>query len=161
MFSIFIFLQYFIFPLTLSLSVNHLELEPDFFLPAIRSSWKNGSTINSFLNSFTNNDGCFSDSWRYNSRHLDSLRDYLQVRNTPRTFTVAFVGDSVTCGSGSSHGGYVAAMDYFLKKLFQNSNVKVTTRNNCAGGQKPKFFSLCNELEGDEDIVILETVYNY
>ena len=49
----------------------------------------------------------------------------------------------------------------FFKKLFQSSNVKVTTRNNCAGGQAPKFFSLCNELEGDEDIVILETVYKH
>ena len=77
-----------------------------------------------------------------------------------RKLVVALLGDSVSCGAGSDVGGYGTALQIYLENLFKRDNITLEIRNLCNGGHGPKFFFLCNELEGDEDIIIYQTVHH-
>lgn len=100
---------------------------------------------------------CFHGSWDFNG--LYHFRRSLELCIQKKSLVVAVMGTSVSCGAGSNIGGFVSGLKFFLEDILKPLNVTFNVRNIAVGGQGPKFSFLCNELEGDEDLIVWETIH--
>lgn len=94
------------------------------------------------------------------------LRPYREGLSTSKgkNFSIAVIGDSVghgCCDSGG--GGFGQAVAYFIEELLNkrhpSSGMHVQYRNLARGGTGPMRQYFCSDLQGDEDLIIYETVW--
>jgi hypothetical protein len=78
-----------------------------------------------------------------------------RARETKR-LRVAILGDAVSAGCcDGGHGGYAAALQSYLDTFLLN--VAVEIRNLASSTASPRANFFCNDLVGDEDLVVVET----
>ena len=101
---------------------------------------------------------CRSKSWISNHLGIRSLQRRFEDCVQTKSIIIAVLGSSVSCGAGSDIGGYVKGLEIYLNDILSSENIIVEVRNIAVGGHGPKFSFICNELQGDEDLIIWEQV---
>eukprot|EP00978_Attheya_sp_CCMP212_P038234 scaffold187687_cov24-Attheya_sp.AAC.1 len=114
-------------------------------------------TVSAVLNKIAKEDSCYKSSVAIPMNSLEQVAWAINKKYSNgqpnQKLVFAVLGDSVS----ADRGGYVDALQSFLT-LSPVLSFPVEVRNYAVGGTGPRFVYFCNELRGDEDIVMFENV---
>mmetsp|Transcript_23318 Transcript_23318/g.34257 ORF Transcript_23318/g.34257 Transcript_23318/m.34257 type:complete len:485 (-) Transcript_23318:83-1537(-) len=119
-------------------------------------------TIAALLKSISRDSLCFKKSISIPKNSLEQIALAIKRRFSAdkdpegQTLVFAVIGDSV---AADLHGFVEALQSFFT--LSPHIPFVVEVRNYAHGGKGPCYFSFCNDLRGDEDVVVFENVRPY
>jgi len=119
-------------------------------------------TVSSILKMLAKRDStsCFNNTVSIPTNSLEqialAIRKKISNGQLEQKVVIAVIGDSVSADSQ----GWVDALQSFLT-ISPALNFLIEIRNYAKGGTGPRFTYFCNELKGDEDIIVFENVRPY
>lgn len=135
------------------------KIEKDLFVQWSRRQEVSNSTILGILER-SSKDPCFSNSFTIPKDSLNGISRAIHRKiispEPSKALIVGVLGDSVA----ADHQGFVSALQSYLT-LSPSLKIDVIVRNYAKGATGPQFTYYCNDLRGDEDVVIFENVRPY
>lgn len=127
-----------------------------------RRKMVSNETVSAVLKSVARDSSCYKNSLVTPINSFDQVA--LAIRKKfdkqdiapGQKLVLAVIGDSVA----APPNGFADALQSFLT-LSPNIPFPVDVRNYAHGGRGPRYFSVCNGLRGDEDVVLFENVRPY
>jgi len=104
---------------------------------------------------------CLDSVIRLEERALDGLASFFRSAKRQKHLVIGVIGDSVATGCCSTyHGGFSSSLQFYINSILMNFGHfdDVIIRNVARGACGPRFHLYCNDIRGDEHIVIYETV---